>query len=152
MSAGRMTTAQQQRLISIGIVGCGGQCQGGLCPAAQRQTEDAQGHAEVWRQRCEDEKLPARIQGTEPHDGKVDRRILHLDTPGRLVHIQGEQGAPRHPEGDDQRKGHGVARIGQVLRQGGRVLLVVDGGARSQSCLHNKYVRVVVQQRDDTGP
>uniref|UniRef100_A0A1B6D1W0 Uncharacterized protein n=1 Tax=Clastoptera arizonana TaxID=38151 RepID=A0A1B6D1W0_9HEMI len=65
-----------------------------------------------------------------------------------LVQPDEDKRRPRHPEGQDQNEGHDVTGVGEVLRECGRVLLIVDRNSASYSPHHRKYVGVSVHDSD----
>lgn len=72
-------------------------------------------------------------------------------TEHQLVYSHRYERKPRYPKGRDQRKGHGMTGIGQILGQRRSVLFVVNGLARLELTNHHEYVAEIVDDRDDAG-
>lgn len=68
-----------------------------------------------------------------------------------LVQFNDHIRSPAQPEGTHHDEAHPVARVGEVLCQRRRVLLVVDGHAAVEAALHREYVVVVIHDGDHAG-
>lgn len=66
-----------------------------------------------------------------------------------FVHSNAGVRGPAQPERGDENETHPMARVGEVLSQRRRVLLVVDRRPAVQPSLHFEYVEVVVHDRND---
>lgn len=120
-------------------------------PAANRHAEDPEGEPELRTEGDEDDALPERVEEADPDDAEVEERVRQLGAGDELVGLDADVGRPADPEGDDQHEGHQVAGIGEVLRQGGGVLLVVYGHAAPEALHHGEDVAVGVDDRDEAG-
>lgn len=116
--------------------------------AEHRQAEDTQRQSELREHGGDDEYLPERVQRPDPDDGEVQQRPIDV-AENQLVDSHRDEREPRDPESGDQREGHRMTGIGQVLGQSGGVLLIVDGFAGAQFPDHHEDVAEVVHDRDD---
>ena len=117
-----------------------------------RESEDPEHHPELRREEDEDERLPQRVEDADPEDGEVEvRQEGEPVSRPSLVASDEDERSPREPEEEDEDEGHDVARVGEVLAEGGRVLFVVDGRSAPHPPHHREDVRVGVDDGDDGG-
>lgn len=104
----------------VGAVSLGG-------PATEiGETEDSELVPEERAHGHVDEELEERVADAQPEDGEVEEWDGVDPVLGQvLVQGQADERQPRQPESHHQDEGHEVGRVGEVLAQGRRVLLVL---------------------------
>lgn len=119
-------------------------------PTTESKAEDPEHQPELRTENEKDDSLPDGVENAEPEDEEMNVREEGEAVAGcPLVDTYRDEGEPRQAKGHNEDKGHDMARVRKVLREGCRVLLIVNGGAASHPPHHSEDVGVCVDDGDD---